>query len=128
MKYLFTAQFNDGSVFQQDPEDKHPSKPDKSSFTHLLEEADQHGGIALFQLKGGNGHTYSVDLRDGHFEIDLLKTEVQGLGDFRLIYYRQHRHIMNVQTMEELDHEIEFHLGWQTTHEGKNVQQILMIK
>jgi len=127
MKYLFNAQFNDGVVFQQDSEDRHPTKPDKSSFTHLLEEADIHGGIALFQLKNEE-HTYSVNLLDGHFEIDGVSTIVEGLSDFRLVYYRQHRHKFNATLTMETAHEVEFHFGWQTTFEGKNVQQVITLK
>jgi hypothetical protein len=131
MKYLFTAQFNDGSVFQQNEEDIHPNKPGKSAFTHLLEEAETHDGIALFQLKG-EGHTYSVDLNDGHFEIDGIKfnTHEQNLTpkDLRLVFFRQHKHNFNVYGME-VEHDIEFFIGWQMTgDDNKNIQQTISIK
>ena len=130
MKYLFTAQFNDGSIFHQDPEDKHPTKENKSSFTYLLEEAEIHGGIALFKLNNDEVE-YSVDLKDGHFEIDgkivkinEVKVEPQNL---ELVYFRRHTHNFNVYGME-IEHGIKFDFGWKMNKDGKDYQQIITIE
>lgn len=128
MKYLFSVQFNDGAIFNQNKEDQHPTKKDKSSFTHLMEEAKIHQGIKTFSLHGEEN--FLVDLTDGHFEINGVRFDAHGQDfipqDLRLVYFRQHRHTLNGGV--ETAHEITFFLGWQCTIDGKNYQQTISIK
>ncbi len=119
LKYLFCAQFADGSIFEQTPEDVSPFTPGRNAFYELLEcEPDgspkQHpldgrlitrDDINLFQLEDDQ-HRYLVDLRDGHFEIQHRKGK-QWIGahfrlgfpdgPIRLFYFRRRRHHANIK-------------------------------
>ncbi len=133
LKYLFTAEYKDGSLYEQNEEDRSITEPDKRSCFYDVD----HDKLVGFVIKG-NGHTYGVDLRDGHFEVDgmpFFMHEVNdGVGhhieklpngravaielkDFRLIYFRRHTHQIeqSVHTGDhkEISHEIVFRVGWQ---------------
>ena len=131
MKYQFIARLKDGKDFRQDPEDRHPTKPDKSSYTHLMEEAEVHGGIVLFQLIGKD-HIYLVDLRDGHFEIDGIAFESQGKNymlkpnNLELVYYRDITRKFNHWL--ETETETRFRFGWKMKDGDKVYQQTVSIK
>jgi hypothetical protein len=123
LKYLFGVHYKDGTEFFQTPEDVSTTNSLKSAYYDVRQE-----DIELFQLNG-EGATYLVDLRDGHFEIDGVPFYAQippEGSELRLIYFRRHRHHFNIG-MDEVKHEIEYHFGWQTTHEGKNYQQTLIL-
>jgi hypothetical protein len=122
LKYLFTAQYLDGSVFAQNPEDVSSVDPKRSAFYDV-----DHSKLAIFYLVSSN-NVYSVNLIDGHFEVNGVPFRLHDdpeLKDFRLIFFRQHTHNYNIITKEELSHEIVYKLGWQTTKEGKNIQHVI---
>jgi len=123
LKYLFGVHYKDGSEFFQTPWDISETDPTKSAFFDICQPE-----VELFQLDGED-HRYVVDLRDGHFEIDgvpfFAQVPPEG-SELRLIFFRRHRHHFTLG-MEEIQHEIEYHFGWQTTHEGKNYQQTLIL-
>lgn len=123
MKYLFSALYKDGSVYEQNPEDISIIDPLRSCYFDLKQDE-----IEKFKLIG-DGNTYSVDLTDGHFEVNgipfLLHEEE--LKDFRLIFWRRHTHSFNRNDVE-LSHDIVYRFGWQCTVDGKNYQQIMQIK
>ena len=121
LKYLFSTQFANGSIFVQTPEDKHPHLPGRNAFYELL-LCDSTGtplqhpddsklitryDIELFQLEDSS-YRYLVDLRDGHFEVQHLKgnKSVEGTPFFikippvgaklKLFYFKRRRHNLNV--------------------------------
>lgn len=124
LKYLFTCEYNDGTVFEQNEEDRSSQDPLKSAFFDIKHEI-----LVKFTLTG-NGHEYSVDLLDGHFEVDgvpffMYEGELQNV---RLVFFRRHRHTINTGEMEELSHIITYRIGWQANEpDGKNVQRIMEI-
>lgn len=141
LKYLFTATYKNGTVYQQTLEDISKTDPKRSCFFDV--KIDE---LASFVLKG-NGHEYGVDLRDGHFEIDGVqffmhedpvkilpnkKTFLMPLTNFQLIFFRRHTHTFQVAVREnnqkEIGHEIVYRLGWQCTVAGQNYQQIMQFK
>ena len=122
MKYLFGCEY-DNEIYYQTENDKSLKNSEKSSFYDVVDKE-----IRRFWLDG-NGHNYLVDLRDGHFEIDGVpfKMHEEELSDFRIIYYR--KHTRQFCGTDEINHEIEFCVGWQTNNEnGENIKQILTIK
>lgn len=127
LKYLFTAEYNNGATYQQTPEDVSINDPKKSCFYDI-----DHTKLVKFTLKG-EGHTYAVDLRDGHFEIDgvpFYMHEDPDLVAFRLIFFRQHTHTIQQSRDKdrELSHEIVYRFGWQTeTVKGENYQRVMQI-
>jgi len=121
LKYLFIAEYKDG-VFKQTPEDVSVKDPKRSCFFDV-----DHDKLVRFHLVGD--HKFTVDLRDGHFEVNGVSffMHEEPLKDFRLIYFRKHTHHFNIQ-YEEKAHEIVYRMGWQTTNEkGENVQRVLEI-
>lgn len=132
MKYLFTAEYKDGTHYIQNPEDISITEPETRSCFFDID----HSKLVKFSLKG-EGHEYAIDLRDGHFEVDgvpFFMHEDHDLVGFKLIFFRQHTHSFN-QKMDsnsqptEISHEIVYRMGWQTTTvRGENYQQIMQIK
>jgi hypothetical protein len=123
--YLFTVEYGDGTRFDQTPEDVSTQDPHRSAFYDVRQDAVQRFSLV------GNGHTWTVDLTDGHFEIDGLPFVTEGdqplpaSAPLRLIFYRQHRHHFRAGTTQELSHQVTYFLGWQTTRGGKNYQQVV---
>lgn len=129
LKYYFTVLYHNDTTFEQNKDDVSTIvRPGKgSAFTDV--KVDE---VATFTLQG-EGHTYGVSLIDGHFEVDgvpFFMHEVGGIDnevmkDFRLIYYRQHRH--GLHQNQEISHETVYRFGWQCTVNGKNYQQIMQL-
>ena len=126
LKYLFQVTYKDGTVYHQNEEDRSVTDPETRS-CYFDVKVDEVKSFFVFNSE----HTYSVNLEDGHFEVDgvpfLMHTDPEITG-FRLVYYRQHTHSFNQESSEELSHDIVYCLGWQTTDKnGKNVQRIMTI-
>ena len=127
LKYLFTAEYEDGTSFSQTEEDVSVVEKTRSAFYDVLNSGKT---VTRFSIEG-EGHVYCVDLTTGGFTRD--GEPIAGEGDplpdgdpeLRLIYYRQHRHQFNRTTREELSHDVTYVIGWQTTHNGRNYQQKL---
>lgn len=139
LKYLFIAEFIDGSAIEQTLEDKSSIDPEKrSQFYDVLQSGKR---IHRFSLVG-EGNKLTVDLLTGFFEVNGLRVMLEGdklptLPDrFDLIFYRQHTHdtaatfslkTKNLISQEETDHYIEYFIGWQCNIAGKNYQQKLAV-
>src|SRR5438105_4414673 len=99
LKYLFLAEFTDGTTLEQHPEDKSALDPEKrNTYYDLLQSGKT---IKKFSLIG-NEHKVSVDLTTGLFEVDgfpiLLESEKLPLipERFELIYYKQTTENQNI--------------------------------
>lgn len=144
LKYLFTATYKDGSVYQQTPEDKSIKDPEKRNCFFDLDVSK----LAKFTLKevGGGlfkkGNEFSVDLIDGHFEVNgvsfYMPQEVKTpMNGFKLIYFINNQIHTDV-TYEKKSgdvvntgnqrHERRWLIGWQCTVEGKNYQEVMQIE
>lgn len=130
LKYLFEAHLSDGTVIQQTPQDVSRIEPGRSAFYDVQQRI---ADIKYFGLFSENA-TYLVDLTDGHFEIDGKpfhvrdpQMPVQEGTIYRLIYFRRHQVHFNLG-LEEIGHDIQFFLGWQTTIDGKNYQQTIVVE
>jgi hypothetical protein len=129
LKYLFGVHYKDGSEFFQSPSDVSSTDPKRSAFFDVRQDE-----VELFQLRGDPrgqkaGRAFVVDLRDGHFEIDgapFFAAVPPAGSTLRLIFFRRHRHHFNIG-MKEIGHEVEYHFGWQTTVEGVNHKQTLIL-
>lgn len=127
LKYLFVVEYKDGSKYQQNAEDKPVIAQRGSSFSDV--KIDE---VARFYLVNYQ-YQFCVDLNDGHFEVNqvpfFMHDQGEGLKNFRLIFYRQHTHCFNMGTKQELTHDINYCIGWQTNNEkGENVKRIMEIK
>lgn len=136
LKYLFTVTYRDGTTYNQNKEDRSITEPDKRSCFFDVRQED----VKTFTLSG-NGHTYSVDMDDGHFTIDGVQVELNPenkppLGNLRLIFWRNRTHLINVtydtstgNTTEtkEMGLVTRYRFGWQTTINGKNYQEVMQI-
>jgi len=127
LKYLFTAEFEDGSVFEQPKDDKSRINEEKSSFYDLLEIKKR---IRQFTLRNW-WTSVAVDLIDGHFEVNGLPIQVGDAlpikSDLRLIFFRQHQHDYNPVLKKEIAHRVRYFIGWQTTINGKNFKRLIGI-
>ncbi len=128
--YLFKADFTDGTTYEQTPDDTSQLDPEKrSQFYDVLQSNKT---VKKFSLTGNN-HTISVDLQDGHFEVDTFPIHLESdqlptpPEKYELIFYRQHSHEFNTDSSRELGHKVEYFLGWQCTINNKNYQQKMAI-
>lgn len=126
LSYLFDCRFSDGSILKQTQEDSSRSIAGKNAFYDVITRLSE---VERFSLIG-NGKTYTVDLTDGHFECNevpfVISTDLpEGPHDYRLIYFHRHRHMTSSGAPNS--ESVSFHLGWQTTINGKNFQQIIAI-
>jgi len=125
LKYLFIVKYKDGSIYQQNEQDVSLTDNTRSCFFDVKQDE-----VEEFHLVDAD-NTYSVFMHDGHFEVNgvpfYMHDEGEGLADFRLIFYRQHEHMVNVGGggFQQLDHTIKYCIGWQTNLEGKNIKRIM---
>lgn len=129
LTYLFECHFTDGTFIQQTPEDVSKTDPSKSAFYDVLQRNDE---VMIFAIVNDD-HTYVVDLRDGHFEIDGIpftvhdKDELPHDCKFRVVYFRRNVHTITQGYVNMTDSSVKYHIGWQTTVEGKNYQKTIAI-
>lgn len=110
LKYLFTAEYKDGSVFHQNAEDVSGIDPKRSAFYDVKKE-----DLIRFSLIG-DGKIYSVNLEDGGFEINRNKfflhlDDELNAQTKELVFFRKHKHDFNIN-LQELSHTINYILGW----------------
>ena len=125
LKYLFIAEYKDGTSYEQTPEDISKTDEKRSCFFDVKQDE-----VLRFYLVSAE-NVFCVDLSDGHFEVNdvpfFMHDVGEGLKDFRLIFYRQHTHQFNMER-QELAHEINYCIGWQTNDkDGKNVKRIMEV-
>ncbi len=133
LKYLFYAEFEDGTIIEQDPEDISALDPKRSSFYDVTAKEEE-SKLTKFTLVENNnnhiGNSYSVDLRDGYFTVNHVPFRfheiAKSLDNFRLVFFRRHKHKFN-SSSEEL-HQIVYRMGWQANDlQGNNVQEVMEI-
>lgn len=125
LKYLFIAEYKDGTIYEQTPADVSISDAKRSCFFDVRQD-----DLSKFYLVSVD-KVFSVDLNDGHFEVNhtpfFMHDSGEGLKDFRIIFFRQHTHKFNIG-MQETAHDIEYLIGWQCNDkEGKNHKRIMQI-
>lgn len=153
LKYLFEVEFKDGSTYKQNDKDTSQFNlkkvriengqeiiSDGTAFTDIEKKIYQ---IKTFSLVNDK-HRFTVDLTDGHFEMDGVITHIDHTVDqvvpvhlipkvpFKLIYFRQHKHDMNVnyeqRKSNEIAHRIIYFFGWEFSISGKNYRQVVGIE
>lgn len=118
LDYLFIAELANGSIYKQSPDDKARFTVG-SSFSDIANQP-----LKKFSLVG-KGHIFTIDLLDGHLEIDGRKlyppTEVLAGAKLRLIYYRTvTRSVLIGPDGKPLPPTVKYVLGWQYDLGGKN--------
>jgi|GEM_PF-6432585 len=113
--HFFVAFFEDGTRVEQNADDKSEKHPEKNCFYDVLEH-QKVSRLVSFVLAGPFDrdrlneqqlvHTYGVDLRDGHFEVDGVpffpyRVDREKYTDFQLIYLRTLRHDKPLRFDEE---------------------------
>ena len=125
LKYIFQVTYKDGSVYQANQEDISVSDPARSCFYDV--KIDEVKSFFIFN----DEHTYSVNLEDGHFEVDGVPFFMHDLNTnltgFKLVFFRRHTHDFNAQDGTEMRHEIVYHMGWECSINGKNYTQVMKV-
>jgi hypothetical protein len=124
LSYLFECHLNDGTLIQQTPEDVSVLDPTRSAYYDVVQRKADVEVFGIFN----DDHTYAVDLRDGHFEIDGVPFNVLS-GDpvlavdqkLELVYFRRHIQTMVLGAVEMIEEApTEFFIGWKTTIKTPN--------
>ena len=121
LKYLFHAEYTDGTIFYQMPEDVSKQDSKRSAFYDV-----DHSRLRAFHLLGQE-YCYTVNLVDGSFMVNgvSFRMHEEPLENFRLIFFRRHTHSF---TGSSETHKIVYRLGWQATDaEGRNQQRVMEI-
>lgn len=134
LKYLFNAEFRDGTVINQTEDDISSLDPKRSQFYDVLEKTKE-SSLKRFELHG-EGKSLIVDLVTGWFDLNGIPFrchETLPLDDpeFRLIFYREHQAKTNIVNGEPdlkvVDDITGYCVGWQTTIQGKNYKETVII-
>lgn len=139
LKYLFIAEYKDGTKFEQNAEDASLVEPLKSAFFDLKAEDTKRFMLVDMHSDPQYRDTYLVDLSDGHFEINGQEFLMHdgAITDYRLIYFRrvQRDYCVGVEqgnfkdNGKEVGCRVAYHFGWQGKDEkGNNVQRVMVIK
>lgn len=126
LKYNWTAVYSDGSILTSNGEDRSLKDPTKSAYYDI-----DHDRLIAFALHDATNE-YLIDLRDGHFEINQVPFKLHEYDSpepKRLIYFHRNQRDLAFspegEFQEELAHRREFHLGWQSTVDSKNIQHTI---
>lgn len=129
LKYHFIALFEDGSFLTQNEDDVSRIDPTRSAFYDVFQRKDE---VVVFALRNMDTEL-KVDLGTGLFELNGMPFRASNPSEqlppetkYRLVFFRRHQHIRNLGNSEE-SHNIEYHIGWQATVNGKNYQQTIAI-
>ena len=72
----------------------------------------------------GKGHIFTINLIDGHFEVDGRKlyppTEILAGAKFQVIYYRTVTRSITMLDNKPLPPKVKYVIGWQYNLHGKN--------
>jgi hypothetical protein len=139
--YLFTAEFEDGTIIQQTQEDKSSIDPTKAKFLDV-QEYEKKSPLTYFTLVVDHQEfeelpqvqVCSVDLTTGAFNINgawfythrFDRSDIENYKDFRIIYLRNNTIHIHSETAEQI-HLVGYTLGWQVTSDGENIQRIIKI-
>jgi hypothetical protein len=134
LKYLFECHFNDGTQLLQTSEDVSKIDPTRSAFYDVVQRLDDVSVFHLFEnYPGYSSLNLVVDLKTGLFSLNgvpfLASDPSQSIpadAKFRLVFFRRHTHTNNIGG-NEISHDVEYHVGWQTTVDGKNYQQTIAL-
>ena len=144
LKYLFLAEFTDGTSIKQTSEDKSSLDPEKrSQYYDVIESGKKIKTFSLIQKNIlGLGNVITVDLITGLFTINGLRVILEGdklptmPDEFKLIFYRQRTENIKVTynlkdggvtDQEPIESFCEYFIGWQCTIAGKNYQQKIAV-
>ncbi len=142
LRYLFTTQFNDGTILEQTQEDVSKTHFKKSAFFDVLNNTSEVKRFWLSELERFQVdqskplRKYLVDLTDGHFEFngdpffmhEQTMDPSKNLSKFRLVYFRRVQQSRNVESGKESTKTI-YIIGWQANYPtGKNHKQIIYIE
>lgn len=139
----FEADFSDGTTYIQGIKDESIDTEGKNAFFDILQRMDQ---VIRFHIIKDTGDRYTVDLRDGHFEIngcpfDAHEQYFDTRGKtLQLIYFKEMRRDDTVTGTVQEDLSIKqattpgvpyvnrYFIGWQTNKpNGDSVQQTIAV-
>ena len=141
LEYLFIAQFNDGSIIEQNPQDLSTIDPTRNCYYDVLQEVVKGKVIRKFSLSGRD-NIISVDLKTGLFLVNgitfLLESEKlpQVPEKFNLIWYHQVSQSQNitfdeasgeVSSRENLPERREYFIGWHCRINGRDYKQKIAV-
>jgi len=130
LAFTFTAEHYNGDITRQTPEDKSRLDPlGRSSFYDVLHAASPVKRLSLI----GKNHVFTVDLTDGHFEIDGRAIYTQtppAKTTLEPIYYRKVQQRQQTDIVGELKYlgaVTRYYIGWKTTYRGRSYKYELGI-
>ena len=132
LKYIFTAEFKDGTQYQQSPDDMPRIADRGSSFTDIISRLDDIVSFSVIAVADATRFV-GVDLLDGSFTISKLPftscnpscSALKGTK-LDLVYFRQVTRSIVSGSGEESLH-VSYHIGWHTMVNGRVYQQTVAV-
>lgn len=124
LDYLFVAETYNGTIFKQNKHDISTLDPQKRNCYYDLMQIGN--PVKKFSLIG-KGHIFSVDLTDGHFEMDgkYIQTKLPPKkAELELIYYHVVQQSIVIETDGfEKDEKVQqpkrrYYIGWRCTQDN----------
>lgn len=111
LKYLFVAEFEDGSKIEQTGADVSATDKTKSTYFDVVNHPSK---LKTFTLKKGLLWSLSLDMKTGIFTQNGTKLQIEDnpLKPDEIVFYRQHQHDMNMNTRTETDHRTVYFIGY----------------
>lgn len=111
LKYLFVAEFEDGSKIEQTSADVSAIDKTKSAYFDVLQHPSK---LIAFTLKKGLFYSLRLDLKTGIFTQNgvTFQLEDNPMRPDELLFYRQHQHDLNMNSKTETDHRTVYFLGY----------------
>lgn len=143
LKYLWIAEFSDGSVFSEPADDHSNLDPKKSAFYDLLQMIQSGKILTKFTIKsrGILPNFASVSLLDGSFSINgskiYLDNDLPVKIKREVIFYRQHEQSTTVSfstvqgkevKMSPATDHLRYTIGWKTNIGGKSFEHTLAVE
>lgn len=103
-KTHFEADLDDGTTYIQGDDDLSIDTEGKNAFYDILQRLDK---VVRFHIVKGNGTRYTVDLTDGHFEVNEVPFVIhdqfyEPKGKLKLIFFKEmHRNALLGGTVHE---------------------------
>lgn len=133
LKYLFTAEFKDGTWYRQSSDDSPRIADHGSSFTDITSRLDDISSFNLTSVADPSQFV-AVDLRNSSFVVNGLRFTAQDPSRmpptgavFHLVYFRQVTRSLNTLIKEEAV-QVVYHIGWQTTVDGEEYRQTIALE
>ncbi len=126
----FEADFKDNTTYIQGADDVSIDTEGRNAFYDILQRMDD---VVQFHLIKDDNTRYTVDLRDGHFEINGIAftshDQFYVPGVLKLIYFKEMHQNFHAGDSEPYEIKVNrYFIGWECNKNGKTTKATIAIE